>query len=114
MVSLKFIAHRLLWDDHPQHNHMTTSERPPPPQYNILLRKNSLGGGVQVLNFQDFVLESLFLALNLGGEEGGGMDAGAKADEFLEKFQREEGEHFQSKNLYSRFWTFKPGFLSMK
>ena len=29
-----------------------------------------------------------------------------KTDEFLENFQR-GGGHFQSKNLYCRFWTFK-------
>ena len=30
--------------------------------------------------------------------------------EFLEKFQR-RGGHFQSKNLYCRFWTFIQGFF---
>ena len=68
----------------------------------------------RILNFLNFVLESLFLALNLGGEEGGRDGCRRQSEEFLEKFQKEEGEHFQSKNLYSRFWTFKPGFLSMK
>ena len=33
---------------------------------------------------------------------------------FSEKFQKGGVCHFQSKNLYCRFWTFKQGFLSMK
>ena len=43
-----------------------------------------------------------------------GKDGYTKTDEFLEKFQTGGGGHFQSKNLYCRFWTFKQGFLSMK
>ena len=37
-----------------------------------------------------------------------------KWNEFLEKFQREAGVHFQSKNLCCRFWELKTGLLSMK
>ena len=41
-----------------------------------------------------------------------GTGSATKTDEFSEIFQR--GGHFQSKNLYCRFWAFKQGFLSMK
>ena len=34
-----------------------------------------------------------------------GKGGATKSDEFSEKFQR-AGGHFQSKNLYCRFWTF--------
>ena len=33
---------------------------------------------------------------------------------FFRKSSKRGGGHFQSKNLYCRFWTFKQGFLSMK
>ena len=37
-----------------------------------------------------------------------GKDGVSKTDEFSEKFQKKKGGgHFQSKNLYCRFWTFK-------
>ena len=40
-----------------------------------------------------------------------GKGGATKLDEFSEKFQR-GGGHFQSKNLYCRFWTFIKGLFS--
>ena len=38
-----------------------------------------------------------------------GAYGGTKSDEFLEKFQWGRGDHFQSKNLYCRFWELQTG-----
>ena len=40
-----------------------------------------------------------------------GKPTPSKMDEFSEKFRRGGGGHFQSKNLYCRFWTFIKGFF---
>ena len=42
-----------------------------------------------------------------------GTGDSTKTDELSENFQG-GGDHFQSKNLYCRFWTFKQGFLSIE
>ena len=35
-----------------------------------------------------------------------GTGGATKTDDFADKFERGGGAHFQSKNLYRRFWTF--------
>ena len=37
----------------------------------------------------------------------------AKSDGFSENFQKKRGGHFQTKNLYRRFWTSIKGFFQM-